>query len=92
MKAITIVPYTVQYDFQHSETKSARCMGPDPGWANLREKSGLPRTWLSVFTFSMAKDVNLIVATVNNAPAICMSIRDAAKGLIRMVESSMMAY
>ena len=31
----------------------------------------------------LAKDVNLIVATVNNAPAICMSIRDAAKGLIK---------
>lgn len=29
-----------------------------------------------------AKKVNLIVATVNNNPSICMSIRDAAKGLI----------
>jgi F420-non-reducing hydrogenase large subunit len=29
-----------------------------------------------------AEKVNLIVATVNNNPSICMSIRDAAKGLI----------
>jgi len=50
----------------------------------------------------LAKDVNLIVATVNNAPAICMSIRDAAKGLIKggvvnegllnMVEMAFRAY
>lgn len=32
---------------------------------------------------ALVKDVNLIVATTNNYPAICMSIRDAAKGLIR---------
>ena len=31
---------------------------------------------------ALVKRVNLIVATTNNAPAICMSIRDAAKGLI----------
>jgi len=30
----------------------------------------------------LIKDVNLIVATTINYPAICMSIRDAAKGLI----------
>jgi len=50
----------------------------------------------------IAKKVNLIVATTNNAPAICMSIRDAAKGLIRggtvsdgllnMVEMAFRAY
>ena len=50
----------------------------------------------------LAEDVNLIVATTNNAPAICMSIRDAAKGLIRggnvnegllnMVEMAFRAY
>jgi len=50
----------------------------------------------------LAKKVNLIVATVNNAPAICMSIRDAAKGLIKggvvndgllnMVEMAFRAY
>jgi len=28
------------------------------------------------------KRVNLIVATTNNSPAICISIRDAAKALI----------
>ncbi|MGC9345787.1 MAG: Ni/Fe hydrogenase subunit alpha [Candidatus Bathyarchaeales archaeon] len=31
---------------------------------------------------ALIKDVNLIVATTNNYPAMCMSIRDAAKGLI----------
>jgi len=50
----------------------------------------------------LAKKVNLIVATVNNAPAIFMSIRDAAKGLIKggvvndgllnMVEMAFRAY
>jgi F420-non-reducing hydrogenase large subunit len=50
----------------------------------------------------LAKEVNLIVATTNNAPAICMSIRDAAKGLIHgpevgegllnMVEMAFRAY
>jgi F420-non-reducing hydrogenase large subunit len=50
----------------------------------------------------LVKKVNLIVATTNNAPAICMSIRDAAKGLIHgpevgegllnMVEMAFRAY
>jgi F420-non-reducing hydrogenase large subunit len=31
---------------------------------------------------ALVKDVNMIVATTNNYPSICMSIRDAAKGLI----------
>lgn len=31
---------------------------------------------------ALMKDVNLIVATTNNYPSICMSVRDAAKGLI----------
>jgi F420-non-reducing hydrogenase large subunit len=31
---------------------------------------------------ALVKDVNMIVATTNNYPAICTSIRDAAKGLI----------
>ncbi len=31
----------------------------------------------------LAKKVNLVVATTHNAPAICMSIRDAAKSLIK---------
>jgi F420-non-reducing hydrogenase large subunit len=35
---------------------------------------------------AMVKDVNMIVATTNNYPAICMSIRDAAKGLIKGVK------
>jgi F420-non-reducing hydrogenase large subunit len=51
---------------------------------------------------ALIKDVNLIVATTNNYPAICMSIRDAAKGLIHggnvnqgllnMVEMAFRAY
>src|SRR5665647_1217213 len=31
---------------------------------------------------ALIKNINMIVATTNNYPAICMSIRDAAKGLI----------
>jgi F420-non-reducing hydrogenase large subunit len=31
---------------------------------------------------ALVKKVNMIVATTNNYPAICMSVRDAAKGLI----------
>jgi len=51
---------------------------------------------------ALIKDVNLIVATVNNCPAINMSIRNAAKGLIHnnkvdqgllnMVEMAFRAY
>jgi len=50
----------------------------------------------------LVKNVNLIVATTNNTPAICMSIRDVAKGLIHggnvsdgllnMVEMAFRAY
>ena len=36
----------------------------------------------------IAQNVNLIVATVNNAPAISMSVRDAAKGVIKNGEVS----
>ncbi len=51
---------------------------------------------------ALVSDVNLVVATTNNYPAICMSIRDAAKGLIHkgkvdqgilnMVEMAFRAY
>jgi F420-non-reducing hydrogenase large subunit len=51
---------------------------------------------------ALVKDVNLIVATTSNYPAICMSIRDAAKGvihggkvnqgLLNMVEMAFRAY
>ncbi len=51
---------------------------------------------------ALIKNVNLIVATTNNYPAICMSVRDAAKGLIHsgnvsegllnMVEMAFRAY
>lgn len=50
----------------------------------------------------LAEKVNLIVATLNNAPAISMSVRDAAKGVIKngkvsegllnMVEMAFRAY
>jgi F420-non-reducing hydrogenase large subunit len=32
---------------------------------------------------ALAKKINLIVATTHNAPGICMSVKNAAKGLIR---------
>jgi F420-non-reducing hydrogenase large subunit len=51
---------------------------------------------------ALAKKVNLIVATTHNAPGICMSIKNAAQGLIKngkvsdgllnMVEMSFRAY
>ncbi|MEM2917370.1 MAG: Ni/Fe hydrogenase subunit alpha [Candidatus Bathyarchaeia archaeon] len=51
---------------------------------------------------ALAKKVNLIVATTHNAPSICMSIKNAAKGLIQngkvsdgllnMVEMAFRAY
>jgi F420-non-reducing hydrogenase large subunit len=51
---------------------------------------------------ALVKQVNLIVATTNNTPAICMSIRDAAKafihgenvaeGLLNRVEIAFRAY
>lgn len=51
---------------------------------------------------ALIKDVNMIVATTNNYPAICMSIRDAAKafihgenvseGLLNRVEMAFRAY
>jgi len=83
---------------------------------NLRNKPGQPGEGVGIVEAprgtlihhykldeeGLAKDVNLIVATVNNAPAICMSIRDAAKGVIKggvvndgllnMVEMAFRAY
>jgi len=83
---------------------------------NLRNKPGQPGEGVGIVEAprgtlihhykldeeGLAKDVNLIVATVNNAPAICMSIRDAAKslikggvvndGLLNMVEMAFRAY
>jgi F420-non-reducing hydrogenase large subunit len=64
---------------------------------NIRNKPGAPGEGVGVveaargtlfhhYTLdkdAMVKDVNMIVATTNNYPAICMSIRDAAKGLIK---------
>jgi F420-non-reducing hydrogenase large subunit len=51
---------------------------------------------------ALAKKVNLVVATTHNAPGICMSVKNAAKGLIKngrvsdgllnMVEMAFRAY
>lgn len=63
---------------------------------NIRNKIGVPTEGVGVveaargtlfhhYTLdkdAIVTDVNMIVATTNNYPAICMSIRDAAKGLI----------
>lgn len=83
---------------------------------NVRNKPGEPSEGIGVVEAArgtlihhyvldknaLIKDVNLIVATVNNCPAINMSIRDAAKGLIKgnqvddkilnMVEMAFRAY
>jgi F420-non-reducing hydrogenase large subunit len=32
---------------------------------------------------ALAKKVNLVVATTHNAPGICMSVKNAAKGVIK---------
>jgi coenzyme F420-reducing hydrogenase alpha subunit len=64
--------------------------------ANVRAKPGEPGEGIGVveaargtlfhhYTLdneALITDVNMIVATTNNYPAICMSVRDAAKGLI----------
>jgi F420-non-reducing hydrogenase large subunit len=70
---------------------------PEITSTNIRNKPGAPTEGVGVveaargtlfhhYTLdkdAMVKDVNMIVATTNNYPAICMSIRDAAKGLIK---------
>jgi F420-non-reducing hydrogenase large subunit len=89
---------------------------PEITSTNVRNKPGEPTEGVGIveaargtlihhFTLdkdAMIKDVNLVVATTNNYPAICMSIRDAAKGLIHngkvdqgilnMVEMAFRAY
>ena len=69
---------------------------PEITSTNVRNKSGEPGEGVGVVEAArgtlyhhyvldkdaLIKDVNMIVATTNNYPAICMSIRDAAKGLI----------
>lgn len=83
---------------------------------NIRNKPGEPNEGVGIVEAArgtlihhyvldenaLIKDVNLIVATTNNAPAINMSIRNAAKGLIHgdnvdqgvlnMVEMAFRAY
>jgi F420-non-reducing hydrogenase large subunit len=69
---------------------------PEITSTNVRNKPGAPGKGVGIveaargtlihdYTLdkdALIKDVNMIVATTNNYPAICMSIRDAAKGLI----------
>ena len=69
---------------------------PEITSTNIRNKPGAPGKGVGIveaargtlihdYTLdkdALIKDVNMIVATTNNYPAICMSIRDAAKGLI----------
>lgn len=69
---------------------------PEITSTNVRNKPGKPGEGIGVveaargtlfhhYTLdqdALVKDVNMIVATTNNYPAICISIRDAAKGLI----------
>lgn len=69
---------------------------PEITSTNIRNKPGKPGEGVGVVEAArgtlihhykldkdaLVKDVNMIVATTNNYPAICMSIRDAAKGLI----------
>ncbi|NLB75895.1 MAG: Ni/Fe hydrogenase subunit alpha [Crenarchaeota archaeon] len=83
---------------------------------NVRNKPGAPTEGVGIveaargtlihhYTLdknALISDVNMIVATTNNYPSICMSIRDAAKGLIHngkveegilnMVEMAFRAY
>lgn len=89
---------------------------PEITSTNIRNKPGQPGEGVGIveaargtlihhYTLdqdALIKDVNMIVATTNNYPAICMSIRDAAKGLIHngkfdqgilnMVEMAFRAY
>ena len=89
---------------------------PEITGTNVRNKPGEPGEGVGVVEAArgtlyhhyvldkdaLVKNVNLIVATTNNIPAICMSIRDAAKGLIHggkvdqgilnMVEMAFRAY
>jgi F420-non-reducing hydrogenase large subunit len=89
---------------------------PEITSTNVRNKPGKPGEGVGVVEAArgtlihhyvldenaLVKDVNLIVATVNNAPSINMSIRNAAKGLIHggkvdqgllnMVEMAFRAY
>jgi len=69
---------------------------PEITSTNIRNKPGTPTDGIGVveaargtlfhhYTLdkdALVTDVNMVVATTNNYPAICMSIRDAAKGLI----------
>jgi F420-non-reducing hydrogenase large subunit len=69
---------------------------PEITGTNIRAKPGEPGEGVGVveaargtlyhhYTLdkdALIKDVNMIVATTNNYPAICMSVRDAAKGII----------
>jgi F420-non-reducing hydrogenase large subunit len=99
-----------------SERASELIKDPEITSTNVRNKPGAPGEGIGVVEAArgtlihhyvldenaLIKDVNLIVATVNNAPSINMSIRNAAKGLIHggkvdqgllnMVEMAFRAY
>jgi len=90
--------------------------GPDITKKDIKNKPGKPGEGVGIVEAArgtlihhyilderaLAKKVNLIVATTHNAPGICMSIKNAAKGLIRngkvndgilnMVEMAFRAY
>ena len=92
------------------------CKDPEITSTKVRNPPGKPREGVGIVEAArgtlihhyvldedaLVKNVNLIVATTNNYPAICMSIRDAAKGLIHsgnvsegllnMVEMAFRAY
>ncbi|MDI9576708.1 MAG: Ni/Fe hydrogenase subunit alpha [Thermoproteota archaeon] len=89
---------------------------PEITSTNIRNKPGEPGEGIGVVEAArgtlfhhykldkdaLVKDVNMVVATTNNYPSICMSVRDAAKGLIHngkvdqgilnMVEMAFRAY
>ncbi|MEM3673135.1 MAG: Ni/Fe hydrogenase subunit alpha [Candidatus Bathyarchaeia archaeon] len=89
---------------------------PDITGKNIRNKPGKPGEGVGIVEAArgtlihhyqldenaLAKKVNLIVATTHNVPGICMSIKNAAKGLIKkgkvtdgilnMVEMAFRAY
>jgi len=55
---------------------------PDEGVGVVEAARGTLYHHYALDKDALIKKVNMIVATTNNYPAICMSVRDAAKGLI----------
>jgi F420-non-reducing hydrogenase large subunit len=84
-------------ELQHAAERALElARDPEITDKNVRNKPGEPGAGVGVVEAArgtlihdyvldgdaLMKDVNLIVATTNNYPSICMSVRDAAKGLI----------